>query len=595
MGDRLGQVDPLFSGVGSGTNDGQFHQHGLRRQRGDADPERQRAVLRHVQPAACRCSAFAGPGRPGDLDAGHRNNSTTSGATGTLNSWSLSFPEAAADHGPGRAGQRQHQRQLPHLHPGPDRRAVEPGLDGGRPGVDRRRWRHRSGDESPTGGSGRVTGLAIDPSDPSGNTVYAAGASGGVWKTTNFLTTNPGGPTWIPLTDFGPTNAVNIGSIAVFARNNDPNQSIIIAATGEGDTGTPGVGFLISDGRRRDLEPLRQHRQRRFQRQPAADRLAGARPRVRRHDVLQGRRRSQAHAHRPGDHLRRLERHQRRHLAERGHGQDLAATMLAGQATDVVLDPDSGTVLNPDTDTTVQGNLQVVYAAIRGVGVFMSPNQGQVWNLMPGGIGNPLIFNDFLTGRPNVNPVTGPTPNGAKGGSSWPCPARPATPPRTPSTRAGSTRPSPPPPAPSSGSSSPRTSARTGPRSASPPCRPVSTDVNQAIPTNDVSQPDYPIIGGRPSSPPGQLQPHPGRRPDRSQRRLPGRHRSDGGQTGLIRVDTDHTSGTPTPWSPIDNFANDGGGAGPRPPPARPRSTDSVQQPVSGTPLRCPGRPQLRI
>ena len=29
-------------------------------------------------------------------------------------------------------------------------------------------------------------GLAVDPSDPSGNTVYVSGASGGVWKTTNF-------------------------------------------------------------------------------------------------------------------------------------------------------------------------------------------------------------------------------------------------------------------------------------------------------------------------------------------------------------------------------------------------------------------------
>ena len=81
------------------------------------------------------------------------------------------------------------------------------------------------------------SGLAIDPSDPSGNTVYAAGASGGVWKTTNFLTTNPNGPTYIPLTDFGPTIAVNIGSITVFGRNHDPNQTIVIAATGEGDTG----------------------------------------------------------------------------------------------------------------------------------------------------------------------------------------------------------------------------------------------------------------------------------------------------------------------------------------------------------------------
>ena len=53
--------------------------------------------------------------------------------------------------------------------------------------------------------SGRIGGLAVDPSDPSGNTVYIGGASGGVWKTTNFLTTDGNGPTYIPLTDFGPT------------------------------------------------------------------------------------------------------------------------------------------------------------------------------------------------------------------------------------------------------------------------------------------------------------------------------------------------------------------------------------------------------
>lgn len=28
-------------------------------------------------------------------------------------------------------------------------------------------------------------GLAVDPSDPSGNTIYISGASGGVWKTKN--------------------------------------------------------------------------------------------------------------------------------------------------------------------------------------------------------------------------------------------------------------------------------------------------------------------------------------------------------------------------------------------------------------------------
>ena len=94
--------------------------------------------------------------------------------------------------------------------------------------------------------SGRVGGLAVDPSDPSGNTVYVGGASGGIWKTTDFLTSAASGPTWVPLTDFGPTSDNNIGGLAIFPVNNDPNQSIIFAATGEGDTGTPGKGFLRS-------------------------------------------------------------------------------------------------------------------------------------------------------------------------------------------------------------------------------------------------------------------------------------------------------------------------------------------------------------
>jgi subtilisin-like proprotein convertase family protein len=96
------------------------------------------------------------------------------------------------------------------------------------------------------GRSGRVTGLALDPSDPSGNTVFVGGASGGIWKTTNFMTTDPNGPTYIPLTNIGQGYSLNTGSIAIFGRNGDPNQSIVFVATGEGDTGTPGVGLLRS-------------------------------------------------------------------------------------------------------------------------------------------------------------------------------------------------------------------------------------------------------------------------------------------------------------------------------------------------------------
>ena len=117
------------------------------------------------------------------------------------------------------------------------------------------------GPASSTDEAGQVNAIAVDPSDPSGNTVYVGGASGGIWKTTDFLTTSPNGPTWVPLTNFGPNAAINIASITIFPVNDNPNDSIIIAATGgasSGQEGTdaPGVGFLISTNGGDDLEPL---------------------------------------------------------------------------------------------------------------------------------------------------------------------------------------------------------------------------------------------------------------------------------------------------------------------------------------------------
>ena len=70
--------------------------------------------------------------------------------------------------------------------------------------------------------AGRVTALAVDPRDPSGNTIYLGAAEGGLWKTAD------GGTTWTPLTDFQPSLAV--GSIAL-----DPsaNPTAIYIGTGE--------------------------------------------------------------------------------------------------------------------------------------------------------------------------------------------------------------------------------------------------------------------------------------------------------------------------------------------------------------------------
>ena len=86
--------------------------------------------------------------------------------------------------------------------------------------------------------AGRSATVALDPSDPTGNTAYVGASSGGVWKTTDFLTTNPSGPTYVPLTDFGSNYSINIGGIAIFGVNNDPNQSIVFAGTGDGQATT---------------------------------------------------------------------------------------------------------------------------------------------------------------------------------------------------------------------------------------------------------------------------------------------------------------------------------------------------------------------
>src|SRR5262249_44332167 len=66
--------------------------------------------------------------------------------------------------------------------------------------------------------------------------------------------------------------------------------------------------------------------------------------------------------------------------------------MRAGQATDVSLDLASGT-------GAPGGNIQIIYGAFRGEGVFISPNRGQVFNLMAGTTGDPLI-QSTETGNP---------------------------------------------------------------------------------------------------------------------------------------------------------------------------------------------------
>ncbi len=164
---------------------------------------------------------------------------------GTINSFSLSLPEKQAGTGLGEAINDRFTVPFRIFTQDPTNKLTQQVFTPVGPAPE-------NGPGSSSGNNtARITGVAVDPSDASGNTVYAGGASGGIFKTTNFLTESIDGPNWQPLTDFGPTNSLNTGSITVFPRNGDPNQSIIFALTGEGDTGMGGVGVLRSlDGGR---------------------------------------------------------------------------------------------------------------------------------------------------------------------------------------------------------------------------------------------------------------------------------------------------------------------------------------------------------
>ncbi len=99
--------------------------------------------------------------------------------------------------------------------------------------------------------AGRATAVTIDPADSTGNTVYAGGAFGGVWKSTNAgpLSSEPGSVAWVPLTDSQVTLA--IGSIAIQPQlsNPDPTKSVILVGTGETNGSADsyyGIGILRS-------------------------------------------------------------------------------------------------------------------------------------------------------------------------------------------------------------------------------------------------------------------------------------------------------------------------------------------------------------
>src|SRR5438552_16849113 len=62
--------------------------------------------------------------------------------------------------------------------------------------------------------TGRVTAIAIDPADTTGNTVYLGTPGGGVWKSTN--TAGPAASvSFVPLSDTLPVFSANAGTAAI--------------------------------------------------------------------------------------------------------------------------------------------------------------------------------------------------------------------------------------------------------------------------------------------------------------------------------------------------------------------------------------------
>ena len=83
--------------------------------------------------------------------------------------------------------------------------------------------------------TGRISALALDPSDPTGNTLYAGSTGGGVWRSQNANTSNTANISFTPLTDdllaiSGAADAsISIGALTV----QPGGTGVILAGTGD--------------------------------------------------------------------------------------------------------------------------------------------------------------------------------------------------------------------------------------------------------------------------------------------------------------------------------------------------------------------------
>lgn len=83
--------------------------------------------------------------------------------------------------------------------------------------------------------TGRITSIAIDPADTTGNTVYLGTTGGGVWKSTNAAG-SPGNVTFSALTDSLPAFSANAGSGAIPSLSIGAisvQSGVVLAGTGD--------------------------------------------------------------------------------------------------------------------------------------------------------------------------------------------------------------------------------------------------------------------------------------------------------------------------------------------------------------------------
>ncbi|MBV8672327.1 MAG: exo-alpha-sialidase, partial [Acidobacteriaceae bacterium] len=98
--------------------------------------------------------------------------------------------------------------------------------------------------------TGRVSSIAVDPSDPTGNTVYVGTTGGGVWKSVNAAG-NPAAVTFTPLTDtLSAYAATSVVSLSIGAVTVQPGGTgVVLAGTGDPNDATDsyyGAGILRS-------------------------------------------------------------------------------------------------------------------------------------------------------------------------------------------------------------------------------------------------------------------------------------------------------------------------------------------------------------